>query len=98
MNLARFLLALVAGGGLSLFYFGGLWLTVQHVVETRRSKMLLLGSFVVRTMFVLAGFYVVIWFMGDRWELLAASLLGFIVGRTILVRRWRPRPAPTPSS
>lgn len=91
-------LAFGVGLGLSLLYFGGLWWTVRRVVAEGSPKMLLLGSFVVRTGFVLLGFYLVILWMGEQWEFLAAALLGFIVGRTVLVRRWRPRRTPTPSS
>jgi len=92
MAILSSVLAFGGGVGLSVLYFGGLWLTVQRVVEAEWPKMLLLGSFVVRTGLVLIGFYLVVLWMGERWELLAACLLGFIVGRTVLVRRWRPRP------
>lgn len=93
------ILALLAGGGLSLLYFGGLWLTVQRAVdEASRPTLFLLGSFLGRTVLVLLGFYLVIVFMGDQWLLLVVCLLGFILGRTILVRRWRPRPTPASSS
>lgn len=93
------ILAVLAGGGLSLLYFGGLWLTVQRAVdEASRPTLFLLGSFVGRTALVLLGFYLVIVFMGDQWLLLVACVVGFIAGRTILVRRWGPRPSPTSSS
>ena len=39
-------LALLAGVGLGLFYFGGLWLTVQQLLTTRRPVALLLVSYV----------------------------------------------------
>ena len=68
-------LAFGAGGGLSLLYFGGLWLTVQRAVDDATRPTLLL----------LLGFYLVIVLMDDQWTLLVASLLGFIAGRTILV-------------
>lgn len=86
-------LAFGGGVGLSVLYFGGLWLTVRRVVAGAWPKVALLGSFVFRSGLVLLGFYLVILWMGERWELLAACLLGFIVGRTLLVRRWGPRPA-----
>ena len=86
-------LAFGGGVGLSALYFGGLWLTVRRVVAGEWPRSFLLGSFVVRTGLVLLGFYIVILWMGERWELLAACLLGFIVGRTVLVQRWGPRSA-----
>ena len=93
MELLAGLLAFGGGVGLSVLYFGGLWLTVRRVVAEDWPQALLLGSFVVRAGLVLLGFYLVILWMGERWELLAACLLGFVVGRTILVRRWGPRSA-----
>jgi len=86
-------LAFGGGVGLSVLYFGGLWLTVRRVVAGAWPRMLLLGSFVVRAGLVLLGFYFVIRWMGERWELLAVCLLGFIVGRTVLMHRWGPRSA-----
>jgi len=78
------------GALLSLVYFGGLWLTVRRARQVRRMKRLLIGSFVVRTVLVLGGFYLVLRLMGERWELLALALLGFLTGRSLLIRRWRP--------
>jgi F1F0 ATPase subunit 2 len=80
-------LALVAGFGLGLFYFGGLWLTVRRIPTTRHPALLTLGSFVGRTLLTLAGFYLV---MDGRWERLALCLLGFLAARTVLVRKWGP--------
>jgi len=84
------LLAAGVGAGLSVFYFGGLWMTVQRAVTAERPWALLLGSFVMRSAFVMLGFALVLLFMGDRWELLVAALAGFIGTRSVLVRRWRP--------
>lgn len=78
------------GALLSLLYFGGLWVTLHRARHLRRMKLVLLASFVVRTVLVLAGFYLVIRLMGDRWEMVGLTLLGFLVGRFALVRRWRP--------
>jgi F1F0 ATPase subunit 2 len=83
-------LALLAGVALGLFYFGGLWLTVQRVTTSQRPELLTLGSFVLRMAVTLAGFY---WVMDGRWERLVACLAGFFVMRSLLVRRWKPQPA-----
>jgi F1F0 ATPase subunit 2 len=79
--------ALVAGLGLGLFYFGGLWLTIRRLPTSRHPALLTLGSFVGRLLVTLLGFYVV---TGGRWELLLSSLVGFLVMRTILVYQWGP--------
>jgi len=82
-------LPLVFGAGivLGLFYFGGLWLTVRRIPSTRRPGLLSFASFVVRTAAAMLDFYVV---MGGRWERLLIALAGFLVFRTVAVRRWGP--------
>jgi F1F0 ATPase subunit 2 len=76
-------LAGVAGLALGLFYFGGLWLTVRRIAGTTRPAFLMLGSFVVRLLVTLCGFYLV---MDGRWERLLACLAGFLVMRFVLTR------------
>ena len=83
-------LALAAGVGLGLCYFGGLWWTVRQLGTARHPALWLGGSFVVRAGVSLVGFYVV---LGGGAARLMACLLGFFVARTILVRRWLPASA-----
>lgn len=80
-------LALVAGMGLGLFYFGGLWLTVRQLPTSRWVMPLVLSSFVGRTAVVLVGFYFV---MGGHWERVVVCLVGFLMARFLLVSRLRP--------
>ena len=80
----RLLLALVAGFGLGLFYYGGLWLTLKKLPKSSHPVLLHMGSFFGRTVVILAGFYLV---MGDRWERIIVCLAGALVARVILVRR-----------
>lgn len=68
-------------GGL---YFGGLWLTVSSLPDTRRPVLWMGGSFVLRSTLVMAGFYLV---MEGQWQRLLACLAGFLVVRLFLVRR-----------
>ncbi len=79
--------ALVAGTGLGLFYFGGLWLTVRRLPTARRPAFFSLLSFFGRLGVALFGFYLV---MGGHWERLLVCLLGFLGARVILVRLWGP--------
>jgi len=83
------LLSLAFGAGLvlGLVYFGGLWLTVRHLPRARRPGLLSVASLVVRLGLTLVAFYLV---MGGRWERLLVALAGFLVMRTILVRRLGP--------
>jgi F1F0 ATPase subunit 2 len=77
-------LALLVGTGLGLFYFGGLWLTVQRLPTVRYPVLLALGSFFMRTLAALLGFYVV---MSGSWARLLVCFAGFLVIRTLLASR-----------
>jgi F1F0 ATPase subunit 2 len=68
------------------FYFWALWRSVRKISE-QRAHSLLLGYFF-RLSLVLAGFFFI---MGGHWERLVAALAGFLVMRSILVRRWGDR-------
>lgn len=79
--------ALLAGGMLGGVFFGGLWWTVRRAAVAQAPARWFLGSLVVRTAIVLAGFYVV----GAGQPLrLGLCLLGFLVARTIVLRATRP--------
>ena len=84
-------LALAAGLGLGLFYFGGLWLTVRRLPRSRHPVPLLLASFAARTAVAVAGFFFV---TGDRWERGLVCLGGFVAGRFALTSRLRPGRVP----
>jgi len=94
-----FSLALTASFGalLGLGYFGGLWWTVRRIRDTQGSTALLLGSFLVRSVGALGGFYLVLRWMDGRWEMIALCLLGFMGARLVLVQRWEPETV-SPSS
>ncbi len=88
MNLTvSLLLAFVAGVVLGLFYYGGLWLTIQRLPQSSRPGMLTAVSLFLRLGLVLVAFYLV---MGGSWERLLACLAGFLLARVLLVRRWGP--------
>jgi F1F0 ATPase subunit 2 len=84
-----FIGGLVTGG----LYFGGLWLTVRHVVHARRPALMLWTSFLVRASIALAAFYVV---MGGNWLRLAACMAGFLIMRQVLTWRLGPRGSAPP--
>jgi F1F0 ATPase subunit 2 len=79
----NFSLAVLAGLVLGLLYFGGLWLTVRRIACSKRPALLMFGSFAVRLLVTLFGFYFV---MDGRWERLLACLSGFLVMRFVLTR------------
>lgn len=73
--------ALLAGIGLGLFFFGGLWLTVRSLPHVRRPGRRLFLSFLVRTAVVLLGFYAV---MSGDWRRMLLCLAGFLIGRVAM--------------
>jgi len=83
-------LALFAGASLGVFFFGGLWWTVQKGVTSDRPALWFLGSLLLRTSLILAGFYFV---AQGHWSRLVACLLGFLIARVIVVKRLTRAPA-----
>ncbi len=83
-------LAFLAGALLGVFFFGGLWWTVQKGVTSKRPALWFLGSLLLRTCVILAGFYLV---SQGHWSRLVASLLGFVIARIVVVRRLTRPPA-----
>jgi F1F0 ATPase subunit 2 len=88
------LLALLAGALLGVVFFGGLWWTVQKGVESESPALWFLGSLLLRTGLILAGFYVA---AQGHWSRLAACLLGFLIARIIVVRRLTRPPSEEPT-
>ncbi len=74
--------AFAAGTGLALFYFGGLWFTIQRWARHRHFLSITVASFLVRTALTVAGFYLV--FQG-QWQNGFASLAAFFLTRLVLV-------------
>ena len=84
-EIAALTLAFFTGVAIGAVFFGGLWWTVSKAV--RRAALLFLTSFLLRTTFVLIAFYLV---GAAQPERLAACLLGFMLGRVLMVRLTRP--------
>ena len=87
-------LALFAGALLGVFFFGGLWWTVQKGVTSETPALWFLGSLLLRTILVLAGFYLA---AQGHWSRLAVCLLGFLIARFIVVRRLARAPSEEPT-
>jgi F1F0 ATPase subunit 2 len=83
-------LAFLAGVLLGTFFFGGLWWTVQKGIVSERPALWFLGSLLLRTGLLLAGFYFV---SQGHWSRLVASLLGFLIARLVVVKRLTRPPA-----
>jgi F1F0 ATPase subunit 2 len=84
MNEALLLaLALLTGVLLGGIFFGGLWWTVRKCVSSDHPGFWVLGSVLLRTSIVLAGFYFI---ARGHWERLVACLCGFVLARAIMTR------------
>lgn len=86
--------ALLGGMSIGLFFFGGLWWTVQRAMSSRQPGLLFAGSFLLRTLLTLTAFYFI---GGASWQRVLACLIGFIFGR-ILVKRFSRLPSQTYNS
>jgi len=82
--------ALSTGVLLGVFFFGGLWWTVQKGVASERPALWFLGSLVLRIGLTLAGFYLV---AQGHWSRLLVCLLGFLITRIIVVKQLSRAPA-----
>ena len=80
-------LALAAGMALGAAFFGGLWWTVRRGIAASQPALWFVGSLLLRTVMVLAGFLFV---SGGDWRRLVACVVGFAVARPIVTRLTRP--------
>jgi F1F0 ATPase subunit 2 len=80
-------LAFSAGLLLGAIFFGGLWWTVRKGASSQQPAFWFLGSLLLRMSIALAGFYLV---SGGRWERLLVCLVGFVIGRLVVMRLTRP--------
>ncbi len=93
MNLGFLLAMLGAGGIIGLFYFGGLWLTLNRLTGSRQWGLWLGASFLLRTTMTVAAF----WFLaGNDWQRILALAAGFTIVRFISIKRIQPKPVPAP--
>ncbi len=86
-NIAMYLVAVAAGAFLSMIYFGGLWFTVQRLDRANTPVLLFSGSFLVRIVVVLAGFYLV---SGGRIDRLVICFISFLITRHFVLRWAQP--------
>jgi len=81
------------GIGLGVVHYGGLWWTTRRAIASGRPALVLLVSYFVRMVVVMAGVYGVMIGFGatePRWERAAAAIAGMLVARSFLVRRLGP--------
>lgn len=77
------LIAFIEGMLLGVAFFYILWLSVKKILSSTLALPWFIGSWVVRMVLAVGGLYFIA--MGN-WQLLLASLCGFIVGRYLIGR------------
>ncbi len=83
------LISLLSGTILGWFFFAGLRFTVERLANVKHPWLLMSASYLVRTLVVVAAFYFI---MDGHLIRLLVCLVGFILARTILVRRVQKQP------
>jgi len=78
-------MALAAGTVLGLLYFWGLRCTINRLLLSPKPARLMLTSYALRAGGLIAVFYLI---MGGRGECLVFLLIGFLLARQTLIRRW----------
>jgi F1F0 ATPase subunit 2 len=85
-------LTFLIGSMLGAIFFGGLWWTIQRGLDPKRSTAWFIGSALVRTCIVLAGFFFV---ARGSWMRILACLIGFSIARLVVMRVTRAQKKPT---
>ena len=78
----------LAGFGLGLFFFGGLWWTVRQLPHSAHPSLLMGGSLLARFLVTLGGFYLI---FDEDYIKLVLALIGFIFARALLKKRLAPK-------
>ena len=81
-----YVLIFIGGFILGIIFFGGLWLTVKKGVKSKIPAVLFVLSSLIRTAILLLVFYYLIRY---DWVFSIFCLIGFILGRYIMVRKIR---------
>lgn len=87
------LAAALAGTAIGGAFFGALWWTVQRAVCADRPALWHGLSSLLRMAMAVLGFY---WVGGGSWQRLLACLVGFLIGRAVVVLLTRREPGRRP--
>ncbi len=92
-NLLTVMLAWGAGVLLGIVFFGGLWWTINKSISSKQPALWFLSSIILRTIIVLAGFYLV---GSSNCQRLLICLLGFFMTKLVVIYLTRaPQARPT---
>lgn len=85
-EILKLIVALPAGVLLGVFFFGGLWWTINRSLAAAQPAILIMGSFLLRTVVTVGGFYVAL--LGG-WQSLVTCMVGFLIARVVVTRMVR---------
>jgi F1F0 ATPase subunit 2 len=82
MDVSRLLLAVIFGAAMGVFYYGGLWLTVQRLSRVKNPTFWSSLSLLTRVCVILGLCY---FFLDLPQAAVLAAFVGFLVARTLLM-------------
>ncbi len=83
--MGELLFSFLTGIGLGGVYFAGLWETIRRLPDAEHPVRRMALSYALRMTLALTGFYLV---MQGQWERLAAAMVGFLLMRELILRRF----------
>ena len=83
--MGELLFSFLTGIGLGGVYFAGLWETIRRLPDVEKPVRRMALSYALRMALALTGFYLV---MQGQWERLAAAMVGFLLMRELILRRF----------
>ncbi len=82
MNIEALTLPLLGGVGAGVIFFGGLWWTIRYGLRSKHPEVWFLASLVLRMAVATSAFLLL---SQGQWQRLAVCLVGFLVGRYIIL-------------
>lgn len=77
-----------SGWLLGIFFFGGLWWTVNKAIAAKKPGFWFIGSFLFRTSITVFGFY---YLSQESWQAVIFGILGFLIGRYLILHSTKPQ-------
>lgn len=77
-------MAIIAGIVLGVFFFGGLYLSVQYLGKVKYPSVLMMASLIIRMAVLVGGLYLI---RGDSYLNIPLALMGILLVRIIMTRQ-----------
>ncbi|ERM82257.1 hypothetical protein P872_18920 [Rhodonellum psychrophilum GCM71 = DSM 17998] len=86
-EIINFAWGFIGGWVLGIFFFGGLWWTVNKAIAAKKPGFWFIGSFLVRTSITVFGFY---YLSQGSWQTVLFGILGFLIARHLILHSTKP--------